>query len=138
MCADTNALDNILPVHQHGCGAKISEVCAKSLRSADVIGRFGGEEFVAALPETGADEALSVAERLRQQIAELPFNEEMRELRVSVTIGISVYNGGDVDLKALIEQADRALYVGKREGRNRVVVCNEGSGEANEEERSLA
>ncbi|WFF42042.1 diguanylate cyclase [Salinicola endophyticus] len=119
---------------------KIAEVCAQSMRSTDVIGRFGGEEFVAALPDSGLDDALMVAERLRTRVAALPFEERMRELQASVTIGIAVAHGDDVDLQALITRADRALYVGKREGRNRVVVCDEqrdeGSGEESEE-RSL-
>ncbi|MBZ9559501.1 MULTISPECIES: GGDEF domain-containing protein [unclassified Modicisalibacter] len=113
--------------------ARISEVCAHSLRPTDVIGRFGGEEFVVALPDTGADGALRVAERLRKRVAELPADEEMRELRLSITIGVAVAHGDEIDLQALITRADRALYVGKREGRDRVVACGEGSDAENED-----
>nr|WP_240457730.1 diguanylate cyclase [Halomonas socia] len=116
--------------HRHGDWVltKIAEVCAHSLRPTDVIGRFGGEEFVVALPNTGPDDAQAVAERLKMKVAELPLKEEMRELSLSVTIGIAIENTEEVDLEALISRADQALYVGKRDGRNRVVMCREGQG----------
>ncbi len=101
---------------------KISEICAHSLRPTDVIGRFGGEEFVVALPDTGPDDALIVAERLKTKVAELPLKEEMSELCLSVTIGIAIAHSEEVDLQALISRADQSLYVGKRDGRNRVVM----------------
>ena len=116
--------------HSHGDWVltKIAEVCAHSLRPTDVIGRFGGEEFVVALPNTGPDDAKAVAERLKMQVAELPLKEEMSELSLSITIGIAIANTEEVDLEALISRADQALYVGKRDGRNRVVMCHEGQG----------
>ncbi|PAU73957.1 GGDEF domain-containing protein [Halomonas salipaludis] len=116
--------------HSHGDWVltKIAEVCAHSLRPTDVIGRFGGEEFVVALPNTGPDDAQAVAERLKMKVAELPLKEEMSELSLSITIGIAIANTEEVDLEALISRADQALYVGKRDGRNRVVMCHEGQG----------
>lgn len=114
--------------HSHGDWvlARVSEVCAHALRPTDVIGRFGGEEFVVALPDTGPDDALIVAERLKTKVAELPLMEEMSEMRLSVTIGIAIAHDEDVDLQALISRADESLYVGKRDGRNRVVICRQG------------
>lgn len=105
--------------------AKIAEVCTLSLRPTDVIGRFGGEEFVVALPNTGPEDAQIVAERLKKRVAALPSKEGMNELRLSVTIGIAVAHTGTVDLESLIKRADQTLYVGKRDGRNRVVMCRE-------------
>ncbi|GAA5172802.1 hypothetical protein GCM10023342_14280 [Modicisalibacter zincidurans] len=114
--------------HSHGDWvlARVSEVCTHALRPTDVIGRFGGEEFVVALPDTGPDDALIVAERLKTKVAELPLMEEMSEMRLSVTIGIAIAHDEDVDLQALISRADESLYVGKRDGRNRVVICRQG------------
>ncbi|SNY95881.1 GGDEF domain-containing protein [Halomonas sp. hl-4] len=114
--------------HSHGDWvlAKIAEVCAQSLRPTDVIGRFGGEEFVVALPNTGPDDAQVVAERLKKEVAELPLKEEMGVLCPSVTIGIAVANAEEVDLESLITRADQMLYDGKRGGRNRVVMCHKG------------
>ena len=107
-------------------GIKIAEACAQSLRPTDVIGRFGGEEFVVALPDTSPDDAQVVAERLKTKVAELPLMEEMSEMCLSVTIGIAIAHGEEVDLQALISRADESLYVGKRDGRNRVVICRQG------------
>jgi diguanylate cyclase len=105
---------------------KIAEACAQSLRPTDVIGRFGGEEFIVALPDTGPDDAKIVAERLKKKVAELPLQEDMSEMHLSVTIGIALAHTEEADLETLITRADQTLYAGKRDGRNRVVMCREG------------
>ncbi|MDW7748528.1 GGDEF domain-containing protein [Halomonas sp.] len=110
--------------------AAIAETCKRSLRPQDVIGRFGGEEFIVALPETHLKDAQMVAERLQQKVAELPVMEEMPEHRLTVTIGIAGVLDEETDLDALIQQADRALYAGKHGGRNRVVISQEVGDEA--------
>ncbi|NYS78038.1 GGDEF domain-containing protein [Halomonas glaciei] len=113
--------------HSHGDWVliKIAEACAASLRPSDVIGRFGGEEFVVALPNTNPNDAQIIAERLKKKVAELPLKEEMSELSPSVTIGVAATNSGEVDLDSLITRADQMLYAGKRGGRNQVVVCRD-------------
>ncbi|WP_251048282.1 GGDEF domain-containing protein [Halomonas sp. ISL-56] len=113
--------------HSHGDWVltKIAEVCAESLRPSDVIGRFGGEEFVVALPNTSPNEAQMVAERLKMKVAELSSMEEMSKLNPSITIGVAATSTDDVGLESLITRADQMLYVGKRGGRNRVVVCRD-------------
>ena len=113
---------------------QIAEICTQALRPTDVIGRFGGEEFVVALPDTDAEEAMIVAERLRRKVAALPLEEAMRELQLSITIGIAVSRGDEISLQNVIARADRALYAGKREGRNRVVVCADISAEERAED----
>ncbi|MDN7129954.1 diguanylate cyclase [Pseudidiomarina sp. 1APR75-15] len=105
---------------------KIAEVCAQSLRPTDVIGRFGGEEFIVGLPQTSPADAQVIAERLKMKVAELPEKEDMGDLNLSVTVGIAVAHDDDVDLEALITRADKMLYAGKREGRNRVIMCEQG------------
>ncbi|CAM4252657.1 diguanylate cyclase [Vreelandella rituensis] len=114
--------------HTHGDWVltKIADVCAQALRPEDVIGRFGGEEFVVALPDTSPDDAQIVAERLKKKVAELPLKEEMSGLSLSVTIGIAVTYPAEDDLESLITRADQMLYTGKRNGRNRVVMCSKG------------
>jgi len=104
---------------------KIAEVCEQSLRPTDVIGRFGGEEFVVGLPHTSPCDAQTVAERLKQNVEALPLKDELSGLSLSVTIGIAVAQGNDDDLDALITRADNMLYEGKRNGRNQVVMCRE-------------
>ncbi|MFP3342470.1 GGDEF domain-containing protein [Halomonas sp. SIMBA_159] len=105
---------------------RVAEVCAEVLRPSDVIGRFGGEEFVVALPNTSTNDAQRVAERLKQRVAELAFTDEMSELSLSVTIGVATTNAEESNLEALIKRADDMLYVGKRSGRDQVVVCRDG------------
>ncbi|WP_404463158.1 GGDEF domain-containing protein [Vreelandella aquamarina] len=105
---------------------RVADVCAEVLRPSDVIGRFGGEEFVVALPNTSTNDAQRVAERLKQRVAELAFTDEMSELSLSVTIGVATTNAEESNLEALIKRADDMLYVGKRSGRDQVVVCRDG------------
>ena len=95
-----------------------------------MIGRFGGEEFIVALPDTHPKDAQMVAERLQQKVSELAVMEAMPEHRLTVTIGIAGVLDETTDLDALIHQADQALYAGKHGGRNRVVVSQEVGGEA--------
>ncbi|EHJ91500.1 Cellulose synthesis regulatory protein [Vreelandella boliviensis LC1] len=113
--------------HSHGDWVltKIAGVCAESLRPSDVIGRFGGEEFVVALPNTSPSEAQMIAERLKMKVAELSSMEEMSKLNPSITIGVAATSADDVGLESLITRADQMLYVGKRGGRNQVVVCRD-------------
>lgn len=108
---------------------KIAEVCTDSMRPTDVIGRFGGEEFVVALPNTSQSDAQILAERLKKKVAELPLKEDMSELYPSVTIGVATAITEEDDLESLITRADQMLYVGKRSGRNKVVVCRGGVGQ---------
>ncbi|MDI5921346.1 GGDEF domain-containing protein [Halomonas sp. LR5S13] len=110
--------------------AAIAETCKRSLRPQDVIGRFGGEEFIVALPDTHLKDAQMVAERLQRKVAELPVREEMPEHRLTVTIGIAGVLAEETDLADLINQADQALYAGKHGGRNRVVMSQEVEDEA--------
>ncbi|WP_254275706.1 diguanylate cyclase [Halomonas sp. 3H] len=103
----------------------IAETCKNSLRPQDVIGRFGGEEFIVALPDTHPKDAQMVAERLQQKVSELTVMEAIPDHRLTVTIGIAGVLDEATDLDALIHQADQALYAGKHGGRNRVVISKE-------------
>ncbi|TDB04265.1 sensor domain-containing diguanylate cyclase [Halomonas marinisediminis] len=105
--------------------AAIAEACRRSLRPQDVIGRFGGEEFIVALPKTHLQDAQMVAERLRSKVRELTVMEAMPDHLLTVTIGIAEVLDEETDLDELIQRADRALYDGKHGGRNRVVISHE-------------
>jgi diguanylate cyclase (GGDEF)-like protein len=89
---------------------------AAALRPGDVLARYGGDEFVALLPETDPDQAVIIAERLRRAVAELPAFEGSS---VDVSVGIAQLQAGD-DFIGLFERADRALYRAKSAGRGRV------------------
>lgn len=92
-----------------------------SLRSHDLIGRIGGEEFCILLPEVDIDRAVRTADRLRREISELPFAFDGHLLRVTVSIGVATLVAGD-DLPALLRRADQALYRAKEAGRDGVIA----------------
>lgn len=101
---------------------QLAKVVHDSLRDLDVFARFGGEEFIALLPELSAEQATLVAERLRQQIADMlvlmPSGETMN---ITISIGFAMLTPQDEQLDAFIKKADLALYQAKEQGRNRVV-----------------
>lgn len=106
-----------------------AQLFASNLRSIDVAGRYGGEEFVILLPETGPAGGQVVAERLREAVCNFLFQSLLGEdpLRCTISIGMASYTGeGVVDIDALIGAADAALYKAKTGGRNRVVVTEVG------------
>jgi two-component system cell cycle response regulator len=94
-----------------------------STRGVDLLCRFGGEEFVIALPDTGLEAAIQAGERLRDCIAREPFRaDEATLLNVTASVGVATLENEHDTIEALFERADRALYVAKRGGRNRVVA----------------
>jgi diguanylate cyclase (GGDEF)-like protein len=87
--------------------------------------RYGGDEFVVLLPETEPVGARFVAERLRAAVEAAGFAWDKTRISVTVTIGVATLPQDAPDAATLIARADAALYVGKRAGRNRVVVAGE-------------
>jgi diguanylate cyclase (GGDEF)-like protein/putative nucleotidyltransferase with HDIG domain len=101
---------------------EMAERARSGLRAGDVPGRYGGEEFVALLPEADAEEALVVAERLRAAMAGSPMVVELVEggYHATVSVGVSTYPDDGASGHELIEIADQAMYWAKRLGRNQV------------------
>ena len=96
------------------------------LRAYDLLGRFGGEEFLIVLPQTDTVAAAPVAERIRTAIAGSVLAPEQSSLRCTVSIGTATLTGGRTgDFPALMQQADAALYEAKRAGRNRVIAADD-------------
>ena len=93
------------------------------LRSADLCGRFGGEEFVCLLPETTETEARIVAERLRRSLAEQSVAAAEGTVRFTGSIWLTVADVSDATVESLLQRADTAMYEAKKAGRNRVVSC---------------
>src|SRR6201996_194840 len=96
---------------------------AANVRGIDLACRYGGEEFVVAMPDTDIAFATNIAERLRQSIEANPvrISRAPNALNITVSIGIAKYEGGDDTADKLLHRADQALYRAKRSGRNRVV-----------------
>jgi diguanylate cyclase (GGDEF)-like protein len=91
-----------------------------SVRPYDIIGRFGGEEFVVLLPDTNLEQSLVVAERIREAVSREAFALEGDQLLLTVSLGVSCSNENDTGLNDLLKRADDALYKSKATGRNRV------------------
>lgn len=96
--------------------AKVAKLIAEAIRTTDFASRYGGEEFIVILPNSTLDDALPIAQRVCDQVAQQPCEKR----QITISIGVAHYNG-QANLQALIEQADQALYQAKDEGRNRVV-----------------
>ncbi len=115
--------------HGHAVGdlvlTTVASCCASVLRETDIIGRYGGEEFVIALPQADLETANSIAERLRDKVTSLQLPMLPLGQRLSVTVGISQVAHGETRLEHALQRADEALYAGKSRGRNCVVVAGE-------------
>jgi len=97
----------------------IAEIIRKNIRSCDLLVRFGGEEFLLILPNARAVEALRIAEKLRVMIEKEIFFISNKEINITMSFGVSTPKKSD-SIEALIERADKALYIAKSRGRNRV------------------
>src|SRR5213082_1779581 len=97
----------------------------RNVRSVDLVGRLGGEEFVVVMPETSLGGATIVADRLRQAVADEPFvlAENGEKLAVTISVGLAITGQGEDTLEALLKRVDDALYAAKNGGRNRVVAA---------------
>jgi diguanylate cyclase (GGDEF)-like protein len=113
----------------HAAGdAVLKEFAARAgqcLRSADILGRWGGEEFLLILPGATLDTAVVSLERLRQLALDIPLPSSGDGLRVSLSAGLAINGAGVNSLDELIARADAALYVAKADGRNLVRVAQE-------------
>jgi diguanylate cyclase (GGDEF)-like protein len=124
---DVDHFKSVNDTYGHAAGDQVlrglAERCRSQLRVIDIIGRYGGEEFAVALPETDIEAAGHIAERLRTAIASIPFTTAHGSISLTISIGVAVYvPDHQTTLDAVIDRADRALYIAKRSGRNCVRV----------------
>lgn len=125
---DVDNFKDINDRYGHAAGDEVLEaignIVRAELRSSDVAGRLGGDEFCFALPGTDDNESARVAERIRERLSMLAFGMASGStFSVTATFGVAS-SAPDMDAKELMEAADRALYRAKSAGRNRVMVEN--------------
>lgn len=106
---------------------RIARVLIQDMREVDTVARYGGEEFAVILPETDAKEGFAAAQRLRKSVEEVSLRvpSDGKQQQLSISIGMAVFGVDSRRKRELIEFADAALYMAKRQGRNRVVAYSE-------------
>jgi len=131
MMLDLDYFKKINDCHGHATGDTVlrgfAAMVASRLRKSDIAGRYGGEEFILLLADTGSDGAMHLAEAIRKMAEEKRYDTAKNDLRATCSIGVAtMLSGKPENLEKLIAQADEALYRAKGEGRNRVeVYCRE-------------
>jgi diguanylate cyclase (GGDEF)-like protein len=133
LALDIDHFKRINDTHGHAVGdaalKAFVEACKRALREYDILGRLGGEEFGVALPNTGEDGALVIAQRLRQQVEDIRLDmPKGGVLQFTVSVGVASCQPGpdqeETTIPLLMEKADAALYRSKSEGRNRVTLAD--------------
>ena len=125
MMVDADYFKKINDTYGHAAGDEVlrnlADSCRKIFRKTDVVGRYGGEEFSVMLPGAQEDMAKVIAERLRSSVAESVVHTEKGDVNYTISIGIACATGKAVQIEALLDRADRALYTAKAQGRNRAI-----------------
>jgi diguanylate cyclase (GGDEF)-like protein len=127
---DLDRFKSINDTYGHPTGDVIlyetARIIRETAREIDMVGRYGGEEFIAILPNTSEEDAARFAERVREQVESHVYRDESNEIRMTVSCGVASAPATGVDSpEALLKSADAALYVAKESGRNRVVRNSE-------------
>ena len=133
---DLDHFKQINDKYGHGVGdavlIRFSQYVLTQIRQEDLLGRVGGEEFAILLRDATIAQAMAVAERIREGVAQLPIFGGDDADRFTVSIGIAIAENADASFDVLFGRADKALYRAKQEGRNRVAlaapVVSEGEG----------
>jgi len=118
---DIDHFKHINDEHGHSAGDRVIKIIgslmSKRLRKVDFFGRYGGEEFIAILPETDVQQASLLLNKIREAISKLAFNYKEKPLHITVSIGVAEFKKDDTP-ETLFERADAALYEAKHAGRN--------------------
>ena len=123
---DLDHFKQINDTHGHHVGDEVlcgfTQAALEVLRNADIMARWGGEEFLVLFPETRAEQALNGLERLRERLRGAPVSESVAQLSVTFSAGVAEHEHGQT-LRQTLERADRALYEAKAGGRNRALLA---------------
>lgn len=129
LMVDLDHFKEINDTYGHPVGDQVlrrfAEVASATLRTSDLLTRAGGEEFCALLPETGAETAMRVAERLRTAVAGCQMVPDIPRLRITCSIGVAQWQAGETAIDPLLDRADHAMYAAKAKGRNCVVLYDQ-------------
>ena len=121
---DLDHFKSVNDKYGHASGDEVlkefTRIVQKQLRESDLFARYGGEEFVIVLANTGIDGAENLAEKIRSAVEANFLITEKNEIQVTVSIGISELGKKDVSLEDILYRADKALYLAKEKGRNRI------------------
>jgi diguanylate cyclase (GGDEF)-like protein len=124
---DLDLFKRINDTHGHACGdaclRQVSEALRRELEPGDLLGRYGGEEFIVVLPGRNGDSARQVAERIRAAVEREQVTCDGRKVPMTVSVGVATRLDREDAPGAAVERADKALYAAKRAGRNRVNVA---------------
>jgi diguanylate cyclase (GGDEF)-like protein len=109
--------------------AELAQLIVNTVRTTDIVTRYGGEEIMVMAPSTPLKTAANLAERLRKIIAHRPFdvpaklNRKLKALHITVSVGVACFGLNANDFQSLIQSADEALYRAKKKGRNCVITA---------------
>ncbi|HEX9018983.1 MAG TPA: diguanylate cyclase, partial [Anaerolineaceae bacterium] len=124
MMVDIDHFKQVNDTYGHNSGdivlQDVARVTRQALRATDLIGRWGGEEFVIVLPEADSDGAMLIAERIRRMVADTQILLPDAKIQVTISIGVATLKDTCCSLDALVDVADRAMYLAKQGGRNQV------------------
>ncbi|MCA5933507.1 diguanylate cyclase [Pectobacterium versatile] len=120
---DIDHFKHVNDTYGHNVGDDVIRILAKNIkqgsRESDLIGRTGGEEFLALLPDTDIEQAAEIAERLRKKVEKMPLPIPEN---ITISLGVTCFIPGEEQIDSVLKIADDALYQAKHEGRNRVVT----------------
>ncbi len=129
--ADIDHFKQVNDTYGHNVGDQVLVAIAntfnENVRQDEMIGRWGGEEFIMILPDTNAEQAFDITERIRKSVEQLTFSssDKTATFRTTISFGVNHSKFHRTTLKQLIDESDKALYSAKSSGRNKVVVFDE-------------
>lgn len=127
MMIDIDHFKDVNDRYGHAAGDHVLQIFVEAIeeeiRSTDVLGRVGGEEFTLLLPDTTIKSASYLAERVRERINKYPYIAGMHLIEITASLGVAVMTKKDNDFKDILNRADQALYKAKHAGRNRVKLA---------------
>ena len=127
---DADSLKRVNDTLGHEVGDKmllmITQIAAAHVRTVDVLARYGGDEFIILLPQTNAQQAFVIAERIRENVAAACVDTEKDTLKVTISAGVAetIRGSRSESVETVIRRADEALYIAKNGGHNRTVIFN--------------